>query len=236
MKHRISLVALVVMACSSKDPIPVPVAADYFPLKSGAYFVYEVDSTVINDNVDTTYSYQVRIDVADSFPNLGGGYTYPLHRTWRATSADSWKAMPVWSARATPNEVIVNQGNISYVKLAGPVVNGKEWDGNSLNTLGGVEKCANGTFTCDLYQMQDVGASYSVGTVSYPNSLVVVENDNKDLIVNQDTRSEIYAKGIGLLERNSVYLEYCTDPDCIGTQFVNKGLTYKQMIVEYGGL
>ena len=224
---------LLVLSCTPKAPSPSPVVYDYLPLKTGAFFVYSVDSTVIDQNISQTYLYDLLVQVTDSFPNADGGYTYVMLRSKRDTTGSAWTALESWSARVSAYQAVVSEGNIPYVKMAGPLEDGKAWDGNALNTLGGTEKCpGQQTYTCDIYTISLFGKPYQ----TFSNSLTVIQNDNEDLIVAQDVRSEVYVKAVGLVDRSIVQLNYATDEDHLGTQFVATGLQYHQSLTQYGGL
>jgi hypothetical protein len=225
-------------ACTSKDPIQVPVVTDYLPMKVGAYFLYAVDSVVTHQNTPVDYSYQLNIQVVDSFANATGGYSYALQRSKRANATAPWTAMNSWSARTTPFQAVVDEGNTAYVKISGPLMNGKAWDGNALNDLGGTDQCpGNGTFTCDVYTLANFRLPYSIPQgLSFPNSLTVVQSDNEDLIVFQDRRSEVYALKTGLVYREIIQYHYCTDSGCLGQQQIDQGLQYHQTLIGYGGL
>ena len=140
--------------------------------------------------------------------------------------------------RANPFQAVINEGNISYVRIASPLGDGKAWDGNALNILGGTEKCLDhDSHTCDIYLIESFAKPYTASSArTFDNTVTIIQNDNKDLIVAQDKRSEVYALKTGLVYREINFLEYCTDPICVGTQFVTTGLKYKQTISDYGGL
>jgi hypothetical protein len=232
--QRLLFPLVLLVGCTSHDAVPVPVVPDYFPLKRGLYMVYSVDSVVTSQNVKTTYTYDLKVEVTDSFPNSDGGYTYVMIRSMRPDSTQSWNTIDSWSARVDRYKAVVNEGNVPFVKLAGPLEKNKSWNGNELNDLGGTEKCLTGSAnTCDIYTITEMGTPIA----PYDNTLTVTQNNNEDLIVASDVRVEVYAKGVGLIKRQLSQLEYCnTDPDCVGTQFVTKGVEYDQNLLEYGGL
>jgi hypothetical protein len=225
-------------ACSSKDAVQAPAVTDYLPMKMGANFLYAVDSVVTNQNTPVDYSYQLNIQVIDSFVNADGGYTYTLQRSKRGDASAAWSPLSSWSVRATAFQAVVTEGNTSFIKIAGPLTNGKAWDGNGLNDLGGTDQClSGGSYTCDIYTIAGFGVSYSVPQgLSFPNSLTVMQSDNEDLIVFQDKRSEVYALKTGLVYREIIQYHYCTDSGCLGQQQIDQGLQYHQTLIGYGGL
>ena len=57
---------LFAVACSPKDAMPVLTVMDYLALQKGAYQVYSVDSVVVDQNIETTYHYELKTVVIDS--------------------------------------------------------------------------------------------------------------------------------------------------------------------------
>jgi hypothetical protein len=244
---RIGVVVLVfaMTFCTSKEATPVHAVSDYFPLKVGLYYIYSVDSVITSQGsaccaqgIQTNYVYQLKIQVIDSFPNSEGGYSYVLQRSKRADSTSAWISMATWSARVNPSQAVVNEGNIPYIKVESPLVNGKAWDGNGLNNLGGSDKCLdNSTSTCDIYTLQNFEQPYTQQGLYFKNSLTVMQSDNQDHIVYEDLRSEVYAEKVGLIYRTITQLHFCTsDTTCLGQMFVNQGIIYNQILLTYGGL
>ena len=230
------LLALMAGSCSRSNPTPIPEVTNYFPLRKGLYQVYQVDSVAIDQNAETDYTFELKTEVTDSFPSASGGYTYAISRSKRLTPSSPWVAVGTWSARVTAFQAVVDEGNTPFVKIEGPLVNGKTWNGNAFNDLGGTQKCPNGTdYTCDNYAIDGLGKAYQASqTQSFDDTMTVIEEDNQDLIVFLDNRSEVYARNVGLIYREFVNLSYCTDQNCLGTQFVTKGVRYKQTISDYG--
>lgn len=206
------------------------------PLVVGTYSIYDVEETrysVVNGQQD--FIYQLKEMVTDSFVNNIGGITYVIQRSIRDNSALSFEYKDTWSARIEANQVVVNEGNVPYVRLAFPVIAGRQWNGNALNSLKGDESCGdNINFTCDLYQIESVGVPYQLNKDLYSETVSVVQSNNIDLIVNQDIRKEIYVRSIGLVYKESSVLNYCTVGSCIGQQQIDDGYVLKQTLVEHG--
>lgn len=225
-----------VIGCASHDPVSVPVVSDYFPMKTGAWWMYAVDSVVTDQSVATTYSYQLRIQVTDSFPTPEGDFTWVLQRSKRKDDTSPWSSMNTWSARVNNYQLVIMEGNVPYIRISSPLANGSYWDGNALNDLGGTEKCPGGaTYTCDIFTIGNFAQPYSVPGKSFSQSLTVSENDEEDFLT-EDVRSEIFAIKVGLVYREIIQLNFCNDLDCLGQQIVEQGVNYKQTFTSYGGL
>ena len=232
----IAYIALIVLisSCSNQDESIKPKDSDYFPLKVGVYQIYDVEETRIDQVNTTKLIYQLRTMVSDSFPNLEGGYTYMITREKRTNSVFPWQPVDVWTARLDARQLVIQEENISYVKLVFPLSNGLIWNGNALNTLGGDEKCGSNTF-CDNYQLENRNSNFVVNSgLAFAETVTVNQNNNSDVIVSQDVRKEVYARSVGLIYKDSRIVEYCTTPDCLGKQQIDKGFIVKQVIREYG--
>ena len=82
--------------------------------------------------------------------------------------------------------------------------------------------------------MTDLFSSYITPEQdTIPNTLTVIQEDNQDFIVSLDQRREIYAQGVGLVMKEVILLNYCTNPDCIGQQIVESGRKLTQYLLEY---
>jgi hypothetical protein len=224
------------LSCETSPELATDVGLDYFPLKVGAYQIYSIDETHINQTIEQKSIYELKLQVLDSSLNQEGGFSYTIQRQKRDNPGLPWKNIDAWTSRVAGRQAIVKEGNTSYVKIAFPTMNGLEWDGNSFNDLGGDQSCGeNKDRPCDTYSLESLGKEFVVADgMAFTETLTVVQNENMDLIVKQDVRKEVYAKGIGLIYKESVILEYCSTDDCKGDQKVDKGLRYKQVIKEYG--
>lgn len=230
------LLMLLAWSCTSEEEVILKKDSDFFPLSVGSFFIYNVNETsytAIDGKQD--FVYQLKLLVADSFRNTASGITYVIQRSKKAENASTFDYLDTWSARIEASEVVVAEGNTSFVRLAFPLVVGKQWNGNALNNLGGEETCADNLLnTCDLYEVGSLGAPYELNGENLNQTLEVIQNNNVDLIVKQDVRKEIYARHIGLVYKESTLLEYCTVGSCIGQQQIEKGLVYTQTLANYG--
>jgi hypothetical protein len=225
LKYFIAL-ALLTTACDPEDSKPTDSGLAYFPLQTGNFYVYDVEETVYSEVAPTkNLQYQLKIEVTDSFPNTEGGYTYVLNRTKRTDANEAWVDLDTWSVRSNDREVILNEGNISFVRISFPIVSGKKWDGNKYNNQDKDEYLIN--------EIGEIGKSFESSGTTYENTFTVVQEDNEDFIVFLDKRQEVYAKNIGLVYKETTQLNYCTSNDCIGQQKVKSGVIYKQNLNQY---
>lgn len=233
MKHKFTvfsgffMVALFATCCESEKLLPENVYAEtgFFPVKEGAYRVYQVekiDFSLVNEN--DTSRYQLKEVVSGSYLNQEGDTTFVLSRFTRKEENANWAVDSVRAIRKDPGRIIVTADNIPVVKLVYPVREGLAWDGNALNAL-----------QEDEYEIMNVNAPFDTGITNFPNTLTVIENNNPDSVIFQDYRKAIYADGIGLIYREEKILHYCAATvDCLGQGIIESGHKYKQEIISYG--
>lgn len=212
-----------------------PQDSDFLPLQKGLYWIYDVDETQYSElNGEQHFTYEMKVQVTDSFPNSGGTITYVLQVLRKAEAADNFEYQDTWSARVEASEVIVNEGNIPYVKLSFPLTKGKKWNGNAYNSLGGDESCGNDSTPCDIYEIESINEPYEGNGLSFTQTVNVLQNNNQDVIVEKNVRKEIYARNVGLVYKESTVLEYCTVGSCVGQQQIDSGFIIIQVLKEYG--
>lgn len=210
---------------------------NYFPLAVGDYRIYSVTETTITPfNVEYAVHYELKTVVTDSFRNSGGDFSYIISRLKRSTPTEPWTNFDTWSAKVNSREVVVNEGNVPFVKLTFPIADGREWNGNAYNGEESIEFCEGSDFTsCDLYTFGEIGTSVeTIPGIQFDNCIEVTENNSLDVIVQKDVRREVYAFGVGLIEREIMILKYCTANDCLGDQLVQDGLIYSQKLIAHG--
>ena len=233
---RFILLFFLLVGCQSRELLPKTTGVEYFPVRVGAFWIYDIVETVITQlGGQTNNIYNLRVQAIDSV-SLSGQTTYVLARSKRADATQPWTNLDTWSVRLDQFQMVEQQGNISYVKLSFPLAEGKSWNGNALNNMGGPDKCADGTFHCENYVVADINKHFESTGVSYDNSVTIIENNDLDSIVRQDVRKSVYVKKIGLVYRELSVLEYCTIGSCAGNKVVENGSIIKQTLKEYGGL
>lgn len=212
------------MACDAEESTPVDIGLDYYPLQTGNYYIYNVEETIYSEvaPVDTLI-YELMVEVNDSFPNPEGNYTYVMNRSKRSDENAAWEDLDTWSVRGNDREVVVNEENIPFVKLAFPARKGSRWNGNRFNNL-----------EADEYEVTAFDETFDAGGTTFDKALTVLQENNEDFIVFLDKREEVYARGVGLVYKETTQLSYCTTEDCVGQQKIKSGRIYKQQISDYG--
>ncbi len=225
---------LLLAACYSREIGPRTSGSEYYPLKVGLYWIYDVTETKITQlGGQTVNTYQLKVQITDSVLT-SGAVMYTMHRFTRTDATAAWSATTTWSARKDQFQAVQQEGNTPFVILSFPLSEGKTWDGNSANNLGGKDKCSNGEIKCDNYSVSGLAKRFESGSLFYDNSVTIIENNDSDPIVGTDIRKEVYAAATGLVYREVNQLQYCTVGDCIGKQIVENGTIVKQSLNDYG--
>jgi hypothetical protein len=220
-------IILLLAGCGDDEPANLS-ATEYFPLCTGFYQIYSVEETKYSAvNPATHESYELKTEVVDSFLNDMGTHTYVLYRSKRQTENHAWEFMESWSARITPFQGIVTEGNISFVRLVFPASVNARWNGNQLNTQ-----------EPDEYTIVTSGQHYTLENgETFADCVAITQHDDFD-ILERDQRQEVYARNIGLIYKKSVVLNYCRDSQSItcpfGVDFIIDGFEYEQVLKSYG--
>jgi hypothetical protein len=223
-KYLIFCVGISVFSCDTSDENKVADSGQaYFPLQKGLFRIYDVTEVRYTLGVPETFHYQLKTVVSDSFPNAEGSYTYVIRRSKRNEGENQFVTLDTWSGRVDRREAILNEENISFLKLKLPIKKTEEWDGNLYNSRGE-----------DLYTVDEVKTSYTINGETFSDCVVINQNDNQDFVVSLDQRKEIYARNVGLVSKEVKLLNYCSVGACLGQQQVESGVIYTESIVAHG--
>lgn len=213
-------------SCNNEDPVPdlSRVGFQFFPLQVGQVSTYAVEEInyFITGEVEMN-SFELKVEVVDSFTNQAGELTYVINRLQRPTERDEFTFQEAWSARITDNNVIESEGATPFVRISFPLEAGKEWDGNAFNAL---EE--------DTYEMDSLFSTYITSAQdTIQSTLTVIRGDNEDFVLELDRRFDIYGEDIGLVYQEEVRLAFCTEPECIGQQIIESGREYRQTLISH---
>lgn len=217
------------ISCESDDMEGVVQLKDheYMPLHRGLYHIYAITETeYVNGPEGETTNYHLKIEIADSILSANGYYTYVMQLSTRISYGQDWVPTETWSAIFNEREAIVQEGNISYVKLALPLTANRTWNGNIYNAFGE-----------EVYRIGFFAQSFSVGNVNFIDAIEVIQKNDIDPIVGNDVRKEVYVRGVGLVNRKVETVVYCSNSQsCIGQKIIESGVIKEQVLIEYGRL
>jgi hypothetical protein len=227
--------SVLLAACQSREVQPKLTGKEYAPLAIGAYWEYSVTTTTISPvegQINTLA--EVKLEVTGLLTQ-NGVEKYVLHRYTRPQGSSTYFSDETWSVEVDDFRYLQQEGNVPFLRLQFPISEGKTWNGNAYNTQAGTDDCGDGNFNCDMYQSTGVGKPFELpGVFTYDDTITVIENDEEDPIVGKDTRKSVYARNIGLVYKETTYLEYCTVGACIGQQVVENGFIERQTLLQYG--
>lgn len=219
------LFALVIFfaACKKEtEQLQIIPISDYSPLTVGKYVTYSLDSLVyLNFGATEAHIfYEVKYLTADTLKDLLGRQAFRITRYIRTLPNGIFIPDNTFVAVNTGTTLEFTENNLRYLKLTEPIKNDRTWKGNSA-----IDVTSIGTdlqYLADWdYIYSDVDQPKKVGTFNLANTVTVNENDesvnlpvipagqpNQTNIASRDFSKEIYAKGIGLVQKEFIHFEY----------------------------
>jgi hypothetical protein len=212
-----------VWGCGEDEPVR-PDDRIYFPLQTGFFQIYDVEENIYSEiNDDQFLVYELKMEVIDSFLNLGGDYTFVIHRSTRPSQSDEWEFLDTWSAHVNDGKAVLSEGNTAYIRLAFPISANRTWNANELNTK---EE--------DQYEIAGIYKSYELDNeLEFRNVAIVEQEDELNLLL-RDQSVEVYAPNVGLIYSKSVVINYCDLGPCVGQNVIKNGREYFQVLKSYG--
>ena len=199
-----------------KEILQVPSLNEYFPLETGRYITYQLDSLVwVNFGTrDTTISYQVKFQTDSLIEDNLGRPAYRIFRYIRKNSSQPWMPEGTFMAINTGSTVELLENNMRFIKLAAPVQNDFSWKGNTYVDTYSANSTLHYMDNWD-YVYANIGAAEMIGTNNLDKVLTVNQRDEVvGLPDNPDSYSEInysqekYALGIGLVYKKFNHKEF----------------------------
>nr|WP_294898842.1 hypothetical protein [uncultured Pedobacter sp.] len=184
--------SLVWCSCTKENNArPVDLQTEFYPLKVGSVYVYDVDSTAYSNFTggNVNYKFQLKDSVADTFLDLTGQTVYRIERYRKNSTSSNWVIQQVYSRNKTlrAGEEFIN--NQRFVRIVFPPIQGTFWNGNSKNTLGDQQ-----------YIIEDGILPLTVNNLSFDSTVTVKEIDEFNLI-REDLVNDTYAKNVGLVQK-----------------------------------
>lgn len=222
-----SLLALLVVISSCEketDNTENDQPTDYFQLEIGKYIIYRLDSLrFTNFGLDeVTNSYQAKEIVEGTTTDLLGRPGWRIQRYLRplnSTNENDWRASLSYELIKGDNTLEVSEGNLRFVKLQGPIKEGRSWLGNGYlpdEPYSQYEFSVTESMEFWDYSCESFGATEELNGKTYDNTITITQiNDSSDVPVidiNQPGSKTVwvekYAKNIGLIYRDVALWEY----------------------------
>ncbi|MEM6829062.1 MAG: hypothetical protein AAGA66_12970 [Bacteroidota bacterium] len=222
-KFLLSTIILVLYACNeSKEVGPATLGYDFYPVALGQFRIYEVEEIQYDLIGFDTSTFQLRETIFDSIVS-GDRISYLIRRDKRNTAVDPWESDSVWQVSRTDSFLSITENNVPFIKLVFPVTVPQEWNGNSLNVRDEL-----------IYYYQPL-RELIVDTLTLSDHIRVIIEDIQENVTGVDLRSEIYVRGVGLVEKDYFTQTRCTSSNCgddLGE--VDSGRLLKQRLIEIG--
>lgn len=212
------LLLFLVMSCKKETELPVEMGYKYFPINTGHWVIYDVDSVYYNDftsQVDS-FKFQIMETVESVFTDNEGRETQRLERYKRFSDTTDWYLKDVWVENLTTTTAEKIEENMRLIKLIFPPKEKEKWDGNLYNTIG-----------TQNYEYLNVHSAYALNNKTYDSTLTVMQKQEYTLI-SEKFEKEVYAAHIGLIYKK--YVNLTKEP----TGLIKKGVNYSYTLNSYG--
>jgi|AntAceMinimDraft_17_1070374.scaffolds.fasta_scaffold06147_2 hypothetical protein len=215
----IIILLLIVYSCEEKSTLPpIDLKYEYFPVNTGKWIIYDVDSISYNDfTLDTdTFVFQIKEYIESSFIDNSNKNTQRIERYKRNNDTLNWSIKDVWYCNLNNTTAEKVEEDVRFVKLVFPVIISKKWDGNIYNT-----------YESQTYKYIDVDVPYSINGITFDSTLTVLQK-NITTLISEDYSIEVYAKNTGMIYKKFIHLEKEITGD------IKKGVDYSYTINSYG--
>lgn len=228
----LSLFSLIFIGCkdSFKEPV-YSMPSEYQPLKIGAWYVYDVDSIIYDDftqpiTIDSI-NFQLKEEITDTFTDQTGRLNFKLERSKRFYNDSivfdslTWELTDVWYITQDGNNIQRVEENNRFVSLLYPIKNNTVWDGNAYNFMD--------SWDYTYLKMEEPFDIYS-------NTVTVNQFLFDDPLVFYQLYEEVYAKGIGLVNKIKIDVEsqdYLSNPNIPVLNRIEKGSQYFQKLNDF---
>jgi hypothetical protein len=236
----ILLTAVIFNACKkSTDTLAIASVSEYYPLQVGKYITYNLDSTIFINfgTAQAIVSYQVKHQVDALITDNLGRPAYRVIRFIRKTAANPWVPDNTFMAVRTDFGVEFIENNMRFLKLKAPVRDAFTWKGNTYIDTRSLN--SNVKYLDDWdYTYDSVNVKQTLGSFTLDSTLKVEQRD--EIIGNPtdpNSYSEInfsaekYAKGLGLIYRNFLHIEY--QPPTPGGGGYRQGYGVKMTMIDH---
>jgi len=237
MKHFFSILFLSILisglfyTCKKTDNYTVDYQYEYFPLDSGRYWIYKVDSIRFQDKIGDTVSFYVKEYVESYYPDNEGRPTARIERSRSNDSMATWAITDIWFANRTQITGEKSEENLRFVKLLFPPEVGQTWKGNQyIQVTNSIEWMEDWN-----YELQTLHEAATIGNINFDSTLFVLQHDNQRDYPNlfeKTYSTETYAANVGLVYKELMNLGK-QDPAATWSE-PKEGFILRMTIVDYG--
>lgn len=180
---------------------------NYFPVQTGNWIEYEVDSITYDDFFDPikidTVSYFLKEEIGESFLDNENRESYKIEVYRREADTLSWQLVNIQSVVKIDKQLERVEDNLRFIKLIFPVTLNREWAGNAYFDYTDNNSC---NFLGDWkYQYISIDKADTYNGLYFDSTLTVLQVDDENLLC-KNYSQEIYAKNIGLVYKKLLRL------------------------------
>lgn len=218
------LLSLTIISCKRKviPPGEIELGKEYYPINSGHFIEYDVDSMRYNNfSLDTEYVHlEFRDEIGDEFIDNEGRPSQFVKRFIRYSDTMAWYEHMTYYTTLTNYRLEVVENNLRFVKLVFPVKANTVWDGN-------VYLPASATSLDEIkwyldwdYKYKNINQEFDNGIIKFPNSMTVeasigpkgtgLINDSTSTINYSEFTAykEVYTKNVGMVYKYLTHWEF----------------------------
>lgn len=217
-----ALVALGAFYSCKKEYVPsTSPDMNYFPVKTGKWTEYVVDSIVHADNDNNnddsvyTYHYFIKEVIDHAYVDDQGNNVQVIYRFKRNSTTEPWSVIQAWTQRLNSIGAYRTEDNIPLQKMAFPIRKNTVWNGNAMNTQDE-----------EKYSYTNLHKSFTINEQKFDSTVTIVQADENNYIERLYS-IEIYAAGVGMIYKENDRLE-----KRIG--IVVEGTEYRMQLIGYG--
>lgn len=213
----IGIIVLAFGACKkSTDDFKSDELSKYYPLETGKYITYRLDSLIYTEFGTNTaiHSYEVKYEVDAAITDNLGRPAFRIFRYIRSNPAAIWVPDNSFMAVNTGTSLEFIENNMRFIKLKLPLRNNFSWKGNSFIDTYSLNSQVKYLDDWD-YIYDSVGVQNQIENITLDSALVVNQRDeiygdlsDPNIYTEINFAQEKYAAGIGMVYKKFFHAEY----------------------------
>jgi len=210
----------------------------YFPLEIGKYWIYKVDSLIIDDVGQTVIqtSTFIKEEIASSYENEVGDMEYRIERSQSETRDGEYVITDAWKAEISATYAAKTEENLRFIKMVVPIDKDIDWRGNHFDELIRTDIAGERIWVYKdwgNYKVEANGIEFVVNEITYQDVVVIVQADFESDIERRYSK-EYYAPDIGLIKKEMIIFDtQCICPGDTWFEKAQAGFTLKQNLLQH---
>lgn len=224
-----------------KEPEPIDTSSfeyHYFPLDSGKFWIYKVDSTIVKQQgafIDSQSLY-VKEEINEYYISAAFDTVYVIERSVSSNPNGPFSLQDLWTAELLTESGFRVEENLRFQKMTFPLDLGKKWEGNLFDNLTEVQVASESVWVYKDwgdYEVIAKGVEHEVNGVVYSDVIVIQQADH-DFIIETRYAVEYYAPHVGLIDKQMrVYDSQCDCPELSWEEKATAGFTLNQTLIDH---